>query len=213
MSNSLLFVSRRALPFALAASLALLALPPSTAAACSCMQQTPEEAAENASAIFEGQVARIETVEGGFTVHFNVVRTFKGPSHEELEVHTGADSAGCGYAFAQGTSYLVYASESEGALSTSLCSHTMPIADPAADDHLKTLGLGVTPFDPGAGSDQKAPEAAPASAPHKGGCASCTIGGREHEAGGARRSMAALALLVLGAAYRITSRRRSGSRS
>jgi hypothetical protein len=146
-------------------------------------------------------------------VHFQVVRSFKGPSSESIEIRTAHSSAACGYGVEEGKSYLVYASEESGALHTGLCSRTR-LASEASED-ITALGLGVTPFDPGAGSEQAAPPSAPAAEPKKGGCASCSIGARpvnEHP-GTAQRSLGALALLVLGAAYRVTCRRRSGSRS
>jgi len=217
MSNTLALVPTRALLLTFAATLALAAFKPAAAAACSCMQQTQEDAAQNASAIFEGRVTRIEDPSGQPKVHFQVVRSFKGPSQESLTASTANSSAACGYGFEEGKSYLVYASQEGEALVVSLCSRTAPLE--SATEDLNKLGLGVTPFDPGAGSETTPPPStpAPASGPAKGGCASCTIGART-PAGHERRAheqhaLSALALLVLGACYRITSRRRSGSRS
>jgi hypothetical protein len=212
MSNTLALNPLRALLKVAAALLALVALTPSTAAACSCAAQTVEQAKHAASAIFEGRVTRIDDPQGAPTVHFRVVRSFKGPSHEAAEVHTASNSAACGYGFEQGQSYLVYANDEGGALSTSLCSRTQPIAD--ASEDLGALGLGVTPFDPGPGSDQQTPPAAPAAQPQKGGCASCAIGTRdEHGPQTSARALGAFAVLALGTALGITSRRRSRSRS
>jgi hypothetical protein len=214
MSNTLALVPTRALLLTFAAALALAALKPATASACSCMQQTQEDAAQNASAIFEGRVTRIDDPAGEPKVQFQIVRSFKGPSQESLTASTANSSAACGYGFEQGKSYLVYATQGEGgALEVSLCSRTAPIEN--ATEDLNKLGLGVTPFDPGEGSETSTPPAAPASEPAKGGCASCTIGARAHGTHGAheQHALSALALLVLGACYRITSRRRSGSRS
>jgi hypothetical protein len=177
------------------------------------MQQSQEDAVQNATAIFEGRVKRIEDPMGEPKVHFQIVRTFKGPSQEALVVSTANNSAACGYGFEEGKSYLVYASETDAVLSTSLCSRTQPLA--SATEDLNKLGLGVTPFDPGAGSDQATPPATPPAAdPAKGGCASCTVGARAAgDQSDEQRAWTALGLLVLGAVYRITSRRRSGSRS
>jgi len=213
MSNSLLPTLPRALPFLLASLVALAAQKPSTAAACSCVQPPgPKDAAQNSTAVFEGRVTRIDDPQGEPKVHFKMVRSFKGPSSESIEVRTANSSAACGYGFEEGQSYLVYANDFEGTLSASLCSRTRLITE--ATEDLNELGLGVTPFDPGPGSDQKTPPAASVNeAPKKGGCASCTIGAHEHGAADSKRSLGTLALLVLGAAYRITSRRRSGSRS
>lgn len=214
MSHTLASALHRALPALtlVAAALTLVEVQRGSAAACSCMQQSQEDAAQNATAIFEGRVTRIEDPQGEPKVHFQVVRSFKGPSQEELVVRTGNSSAACGYGFEQGKSYLVYASETDAVLSTSLCSRTQPIG--SAGEDLDKLGLGVTPFDPGPGSDQPSPDTSatpPAAEPAKGGCASCTIGAPALDT--EQRALTSVALLVLGAAYRITSRRRSGSRS
>jgi len=212
MSTTIAHALSRALPFAFATAFALVALEPQTASACSCMQQTQEDAAQNAGAIFEGRVTRIDDPTGQKKVLFQVVRTFKGPSQESLTATTANSSASCGYEFEQGKSYLVYATQEEGgALAVSLCSRTAPIEN--ATEDLNKLGLGVTPFDPGAGSGTTPPPAAPASEPAKGGCASCTVGARGQSGAHEQHALSALALLVLGACYRITSRRRSGSRS
>jgi len=197
----------------IAAALAVLVqLAPSRAAACSCMAPPPpKESAQSSAAVFEGRVTRIEDPQGEPKVHFQVVRSFKGPSGESIEIRTANNSAACGYGFEEGKSYLVYASEESGALHTNLCSRTR-LASEASED-MTALGLGVTPFDPGAGSDQQPPPSAPAAEPGKGGCASCAVGAREASVGTAERSLGALTLLVLAGLYRITSRRRSGSRS
>ena len=48
----------------------------------------------------------------------------------------------CGYGFEPAKSYLVYASATDGALSTNLCSRTRPMAQAAED--LAVLGMGAT---------------------------------------------------------------------
>lgn len=188
------------------------ALAPATADACSCVSPPPPaQAKESAAAVFEGRVTRIEDPDTQPKVHFQVVRSFKGPSHETLTVRTASNSAACGYGFEEGKSYLVYASD-EGGLTTSLCSRTQPIEHAAGD--LSELGLGNTPFDPGAGSDQQQPPSSPAGQAAKGGCASCAVGARANDGNeSASRSLGGLALVALAAAYRLTCRRRSGSRS
>ena len=99
MSNSLAPTLHRALPLALASLVALAALKPATAAACSCVQPPgPKDAAQNSTAVFEGLVTRIDDPRRA-KVHFQMVRSFKGPSQgESIEVRTANNSAACGTA-------------------------------------------------------------------------------------------------------------------
>lgn len=130
---------------------------PHAAVACSCAQQSPAEAFAAASDVFEGRVSSI-TREGpanggpdaAFVVAFDVVQTWKNANHEHVTVRTSLNSASCGYAFAEHTSYLVYARSVQDRLFTSLCSRTTPMS--AAAEDLRVLGAGVTPVDiaPGA---------------------------------------------------------------
>ena len=201
---------------ALVCGLALAALAPSPARACSCMQASVPEAYEAAVAVFEGHVLELQTVEpspsapGYRSVRMQVVRAWKGVESEEVVITTPLDSAGCGYDFSVDQSYLVYAAAQGGGLQVSLCSRTSPIA--RAGDDLKTLGMGATPVDP---KKQDTPAAAVPpreEPPARGGCAGCTLGSGP----GAALGAAPLLLLLAGLRARaraVTSRRRSGSRS
>ena len=201
--------SPRALGWALAA-VALGALAPARARACSCMQQTQRDAYEQAVAVFEGHVLEVKASEsdpatGNVTVRMKVVQSWKGAESEEVVLGTAANSAMCGYAFAPGQSYLVYASAHEGKLEVSLCSRTQPSAQAVED--MGALGLGSTPVDPSADPHTPPAPAATNEPPARGGCASCALAGT-----GTRPAGIAL-LLALAALARITFRRRSGSRS
>jgi hypothetical protein len=183
------------------------------------MATTPPDAAQAASSVFEGRVTRVEGDEPNaevnashHTVHMQVVRYFKGEGGESITVRTAGNSAACGINFEVGGSYLVYASAGEGGvLSAGLCSGTRPIAGAEAD--LEHLGMGSTPFDPGAGSAEKQPpsSAPPAAAPHKGGCASCAIGAvrgqRENEKAGVLALAGFIALLIARSARRVSRAR------
>jgi hypothetical protein len=211
--------ARVAITLALGASLlAGAALRPERAHACSCMQQSQRDAFEQAVAVFEGHVVEVQPPpepdgSGHATVRMKVVRAFKGIESEEALVTTPASSAACGYTFAVGTSYLVYASAVEGKLDVSLCSRTQLLAQ--ADEDLGALGLGATPVQPqatppGAAADQRAPEedrSTPTEPPARGGCASCASTGAGLSTPGAPGLLALCALLL------VTCRRRSGSRS
>jgi len=61
-------------------------------------------------------------------VRFRVERSFRGPTAEHLEVQTGMGGGDCGYSFARGQKYLVFASNSKGVLSVSACGRTQPVS-------------------------------------------------------------------------------------
>ena len=118
-------------------------MPSREARACSCLRQTIEEGAAQASAIFEGTVKAVtpntETQFRGREVTLEVSRAWKGVDSPEVKVLTAGTSAACGYPFTEGSTYLVYAhKEGSSPLRVSLCSHTKLI-DTAKPD-LKHLG-------------------------------------------------------------------------
>lgn len=130
--------------------LSLTLVSPGKSFACSCIQPgSVEEEYSKADAVFSGKVIRIEEnkpTEDDFTpvkVVFEVKNTWKGVEESEIAVYTGTDSASCGYEFAQGKSYLVYANTSGDQLTTSLCSITKPLA--SADEDLSILKDGKKP--------------------------------------------------------------------
>jgi hypothetical protein len=96
------------------------------------------------SVIFEGKVESLkvtgwpikpvagETVSiiPRVTVSFSSVHVYRGETPAELVVETGLGGGDCGYAFAPGESYLVFAwKEENGRLSTSICSGTKLLED------------------------------------------------------------------------------------
>jgi hypothetical protein len=124
----------------------LIVFKPITSYACSCMPAPPvEEEFKNVSAVFSGKVVDI-TEESGMDpikVTFQVDRIWKGISETEVSVFTGRDSAGCGYHFEVDESYLIYATETEGKLTTGLCSLTKELS--LADEDISILGEGKFP--------------------------------------------------------------------
>jgi len=137
--------------------LALLALLPDCASACSCaiLGNSPEERAEIAlkesTAVFSGEVLDVEkgplTRMLGFRipssrVTLRISEVWKGPQRETLEVSTPRDGASCGYSFSEGRKYLVYAYGKEEHFQTDLCSETKPLSEASA--HLEALGNGET---------------------------------------------------------------------
>src|SRR5690606_41477990 len=89
--------------------------------ACSCAEPPPvEEALERATRVFSGEV--IEIVDPGknkwirssnepIEVIVKVDRVWKGNVGRQATVTTALSTASCGYPFAIGESYLIYASE------------------------------------------------------------------------------------------------------
>ena len=129
--------------------LATLAYAPE-ARACSCMKLTPSEGLTSSFAVFTGEVTDIEkntsTRFGGLEVTLRVKQMWKGDPAKELKVHTAGSSAACGYGFAKGVTYLVYAFRDEAdPLRVSLCSRTAPV-DNAKED-LDFLGKPMHTFD------------------------------------------------------------------
>ncbi|MET9337311.1 hypothetical protein [Nonomuraea sp. NPDC003804] len=94
-----------------------LLAPAGTACACSCASLTPKEAVKDSVAVFTGTVQAVRRLPGSlsgppppFVVTFAVDQVYKGGRAATVEVATNADSAACGYDFAKGARYLVFAS-------------------------------------------------------------------------------------------------------
>jgi hypothetical protein len=60
-------------------------------------------------------------------VNLAVEESFKGVTTKEMLITTARSEAACGFPFEKGQKYLVYASEYQGKLYTSICQRTMPI--------------------------------------------------------------------------------------
>jgi hypothetical protein len=105
--------------------------------ACECMAPiSPCVAFEDAQVIFVGQVLEITPVNPppqGETplpfmarrASFKVTESLRGGVDDTLEVYTGNGGGDCGFAFAKGKSYLVYARRgTDGRLTTGICART-----------------------------------------------------------------------------------------
>jgi hypothetical protein len=113
---------------------------PKAADACSCGMSALCDAAWRADAVFVGNVVSIETstvptgVLRGRRVDLAVVEAFRGLQLSEVTIYTGYSGADCGYAFAMGESFLVYAYRTpEGHLATSICTRTRPVSSAVED--------------------------------------------------------------------------------
>ncbi len=119
----------------------LTALTPSLAQACSCTSAnaTCNQTWKSGEVIFRGTV--ISKSPGGtlsppgvypasshLAFRFSVTESFRGPAiaGQEIEIYTGNGGGDCGYPFAEGTSYLVYAYAAKERLTTSICNPTSP---------------------------------------------------------------------------------------
>jgi hypothetical protein len=121
-----------------AVCLCLWAVAVPDATACSCGGPGPVcFAARRADAVFVGRVTAFTS-----DVQFEVERALSGvkPGRLTLENSTG----NCGYGFALGHRYIVYAwrNRSTGALSTSICTRTRPLSDPHARADLAYFARG-----------------------------------------------------------------------
>ena len=120
------------------------------ASACSCQRTSTETAIKESAAVFSGRVIEVErndeTPFGGLKATFEVVEIWKGIEEPLVSAVTASNSAACGYPFAKGEEYLVYAyRDRDGTLRASLCSHTKPLAEAKAD--LDALGESNRRFD------------------------------------------------------------------
>ena len=115
--------------------------------ACTCASPgTPCESYGGAEAVFVGTVTGISTEkrsksETGWTplaYKFAVEHSYLGVAGTDIEVFTGRGGGDCGFGFAVGKRYLVYAYRFENKLTTSICSRTRPYA--RATEDLAFLG-------------------------------------------------------------------------
>lgn len=96
--------------------------------ACSCAppSQTTNDDFQKASAVFVGKVLSVKRKDKAenATVKFAVQKYWKGKLSNTVKVTTASNSAACGVNFEVGKDYRIYATETEGKLSTTSCSAT-----------------------------------------------------------------------------------------
>ena len=101
--------------------------------ACGCPQtqgRALDELSRHKSA-FAGRVKDVREDGGSLLVTFDVHRAWKGPRDKELSVKTAGAAGSCGYSFAAGKDYLVYADGEKGALTTDRCAANADLASAA----------------------------------------------------------------------------------
>jgi hypothetical protein len=129
--------------------LAWILFVPSVARACTCElplvgqaeKQAVKKARRESQAIFVGKVLEVVEPPNEFhvSIRFEIERVWKGPEYSELEIFTGKGGGDCGYKFAVGETYLVYAfGPNELRLGTNICQRTKTVA--AARVDLRYLG-------------------------------------------------------------------------
>jgi hypothetical protein len=127
--------SARAAILAFAASVLLVGFA-SPCLACSCVQQSDKQHYDRAAVVFTGNaVERHDPNEGTYQssadpIHwtFDVESTQKSTTAPKQVVSTARDEASCGFTFAIGHRYQVFASKTNGELSTSLCDGTRELS-------------------------------------------------------------------------------------
>ncbi|MFC7371635.1 hypothetical protein ACFQPF_08095 [Fictibacillus iocasae] len=139
---------RAGLVFLLLMSIALI-YQTNTALACSCVPNPdPEAALKNADAVFSGKVTEITRtgfIEKSRAVKIETQTIWKGSKNKHMLIYTAEQSASCGYEFAVGKEYIIYAYDHDGELHTGLCSRTALLKDAGEDLH--ALGKGSPPDD------------------------------------------------------------------
>ena len=97
-----------------------------SAFACSCAPRdnATNEDFQKAAAVFTGKVLSVQRKKDSVTVKLAVQKYWKGKISNEIKITTASNSAACGVNFEVGKEYLVYASETNGKLSTNICSRT-----------------------------------------------------------------------------------------
>jgi hypothetical protein len=119
--------------------LAIMAIPATRVAACSCVMSTAAESARLADAVFTGTVvgmaeapmpARGDLFTAGGTIYtFAVDGVAKGAVGPSAAIMAGGDEASCGIGFEADARYLVFAYAAGGGLETNLCAGNIPLAD------------------------------------------------------------------------------------
>ena len=155
-----------------ALALAASRSPPAVAAACSCVEVTPEAAFGAADAVFEGRVTAVREEADARIATLSVVQQWKGVETEAIEVRTPLAGSMCGLGFEAETSWLIYAERRGDALHTGLCARTRRVED--ADDDRAFLGAGEVPVEIGP-ADEVEPAAPRPAASRRAGCASCGV--------------------------------------
>ena len=156
-----------AVSLALTMSFAWFLASPGQVHACKCaVSATPAEELEKSSAVFAGRVVSVRhsydlnaasyTPDDRTTVGFEVSAVWRGTVHEDMSITTPPTGGSCGFTFAEGEEYVVYAHDSaygDDGYTVGICSRTALLRQAQAD--IGALGEGRAPQ---AGTGGPAPE-------------------------------------------------------
>ena len=115
---------------------------PSVSHACKCVEvQSVEKELESSEAVFSGKIIDIRTEKDNRKILFEVEETWKGVSQTQIILKDEWSS--CSLDFIEGESYLLYADDFQGELTTNICDRTKELS--GAGEDLATLGKGTMP--------------------------------------------------------------------
>lgn len=115
---------------------------PTASHACKCVEEkSVEKELKTSKAVFSGKVIDIHNKNNKRKILFEVEDTWQGVSQTELILDDEWSS--CSIDFSKGESYLVYAYEFQGKLTTNICDRTKELS--SAGEDIATLGKGVAP--------------------------------------------------------------------
>lgn len=122
---------------------------PSAANACSCVPTgTPRQELAESDAVFSGKVIGVSEESLQKRVILHVDSVWKGVEKSQVLVETHSQEPACGYPFAEGKRYLVYARvNDQGEFTTTICSRTKLYS--SAGEDLQALGKGNPPVQQG----------------------------------------------------------------
>lgn len=108
--------------------------------ACSCMPPAPpQQALQDADAVFAGRVLRIDDLpDQNVQIILEVEEQWKGNPGSRVKLTTANNSAACGFNFDKEKRYVVYARRYENSLHTGLCDRTAPLE--SAQEDLEYFG-------------------------------------------------------------------------
>lgn len=177
------------------------ALGAARARACSCVELSPEDALQQADAVFEGRVESFVAHNMTERATIHVTQAWKGVDTVEVIVEGPAQTSMCGVGFSAGGTYFVYANLEDGVLRTNMCMRTRaadhadedraahgagvvpvavvnrePSSDPGGEDESDDDGRDDEPSEEDDAVDPGGEDPPPAARGSTGGCATCAAG-------------------------------------
>jgi hypothetical protein len=115
---------------------------PSVSHACKCEEPpSVEQELERSKAVFSGKIIDIKDEKNNRKILFDVEETWKGVT--ETQIILLDEISSCSLDFFKGASYLVYAYDFQGDLTTNICDRTKDLS--SAQEDLLKLGEGSLP--------------------------------------------------------------------